>query len=211
MTKFKLALLAAATIAPAAAQAQNIPAAVVAVVDRERVANECNACKTASGQIQALIQQAQARQATLGSQLQTQEGPINTEATRIRGLPEGAAKQAAITALQPKVAAFQAAQQSAQQELQRLQANAQSVNANVLRQINEKMNPIIAQVMQQRGANIAVDQDATLAAAKSVDVTDAVLAALNTQLTTISATPLPQQAAPATGTPATTPPKPVGR
>ena len=40
--------------------------------------------------------------------------------------------------------------------------------------------------MQRRGANVMVEQSATLATATSLDVTNDVMAALNTALTTIS-------------------------
>jgi len=53
------AALAAAILVPSAAGAQAVPAAVVAVVDLERVSNDCNACKTASA---ALRSQATAQQ-----------------------------------------------------------------------------------------------------------------------------------------------------
>ena len=198
----KAALLGALALSPVAAQAQAIPAAIVAVVDRDRIAQECNACKVAAGQIQGLITQAQQRGQALGAPLQTEGQSLQTEAQRVSALPDGPAKTSAAQALQPRIAAFQQRQAQGQQEIERLQQNIQSTNANVIRQINEKLNPVIAQVMQQRGANIAIDQNATLATARTVDITDQVLAALNTQLTTLSATPLPQQAAPTGAAPA---------
>ena len=67
---------------------------------------------------------------------------------------------------------------------QQLQANQQYI----LRQIDEKLDPIFQQVMQRRGANVLVEQGSTLAAATAVDVTNDVLAALNSSLTTISTT-----------------------
>lgn len=209
MTKIKLALLAAASLAPAAANAQNVPAAVIAVVDRGRIAEQCTACVAASGQIRTMVQQAQARAAVLGQPLQTEGQAIQTEIQRVQGLPQGAPRTAAETALRTRAQAFDAKRQSGDQELQRLQQNIQSTQANVLRQINDKLNPIITTVMQQRGANIAIDSDATLAVAKGVDVTDTVLAALNQQLPSVSVTPLPQQ--PAATAPATAKPAPTGR
>ena len=206
MTKIKFALLAAAVLAPGAAFAQNVPAAVIAVVDRGRIAEQCTACVAASGQIRALIQQGQTRAQTLGQPLATESQAIQAEAQRVQALPAGAPRTAAENTLRQRAQAFEAKRAAGDQEIQRLQQNLQSTQQNVLRQINEKLNPIIAQVMQQRGANIAIDTDATLAVAKGVDVTDTVLAALNQQLPSVSVTPLPQQAAPAT-----TAPKPTGR
>ena len=46
--------------------------------------------------------------------------------------------------------------------------------------------------MTQKGANLALDQEATLAHGQSTNVTNDVLAALNTALPAVSLTPLPQ-------------------
>jgi outer membrane protein len=192
MTKIKLALLAAASLAPVAANAQNVPAAVIAVVDTQRILGTCTACAAANTQIQALVTQAQSRAQALSSPLATEEQALQTEATRVRALPEGAAKNTAGQTLQQRVVAFQAKQTAGQAELDRLRTNIESTRQNVIRQISEKLNPIVTQVMTQRGANIAMDQQATLAAAKSVDVTDSVLAALNQQLPSVTVAPLPQ-------------------
>jgi outer membrane protein len=200
-TMIKTALLATAAIAPHAAFAQNIPAAVVAVVDTQRITSECTACKSASTQIQALINSGQARAQALSQPIQTEEQSIQTAAQAASKLAPGAARTAAETSLRTRVAALQTKQQAAQRELGGLQQNIQSVQANVGRQISEKLNPIISQTMTARGANLAVDQQATLAAAKSIDVTDQVLAALNAALPSVSVTPLPQAAKPATPTP----------
>ena len=205
MTKIKLALLAAAALSPATAFAQNVPAALIAVVDTQRILGTCTACAAANTQIQALVTQAQSRATALGTPLQATQQSLETEATRIRAMPDGAAKNTAASALNQRAQAFQAQQAAGQQEIERLRNNIESTRQNVLRQISDKLNPIISTVMTQRGANVALDQQATLAAAKSVDVTDAVLAALNQQLPSVSVTPLPQAAAPAAT------PRPVGR
>ncbi|CAM3140474.1 OmpH family outer membrane protein [Sphingomonas antarctica] len=204
MTKIKLALLAAAVFTPAAAFAQAVPPAVIAVVDTARIFGTCTACVAANSQTQALVTQAQTRATALGTPLQTQQQALETEATRVRAMPDGAAKNTAASTLNQRVQAFQAQQASAQQEVERLRNNIESTRQNVLRQLSEKLNPVITSVMTQRGANIAMDQQATLAAAKGVDVTDAVLAALNQAVTSVSVTPLPATAAPAT-------PRPAGR
>ena len=58
--------------------------------------------------------------------------------------------------------------------------------AFVAQQINDRLNPIITQVMQQRGATLAVYTAATLAVSPSIDVTNAVLAALNAALPSVN-------------------------
>ena len=186
-TILTLAALASSALAiPSTAVAQRAPAAVVVVVDSDRIYRDCTACKTAQTQLQTRITGLQTRQQTLANQLR----------------PEGQAIQAAVNALagkQPDAAlraraeAFQKKQDDANQELSRTQQNIQSIQANVVRQINARLNPVINQVMTARGANLAVDVDATLAHSQTVDVTADVLAGLNRALPSVSLTPLPAQ------------------
>lgn len=179
------AMIAASTIA-APAIAQRAPAAVVVVVDSDRIYRECNACRTAQTQLQSQVTTLRNRQQTLETQLRPEGQAIQQAVQALNGKQPDAA-------LQNRIKAFQDRQEQANQELARSQQNIQSIQANVLRQINEKLQPAINQVMTQKGANLAVDVDATLAHATPVNATNEVLAALNAALPTVSVTPLPQQ------------------
>ena len=189
-TSIALAALSLFAVAPSAALAQAAPPAVIVVVDSERIYRECTACKTAQAGLQSRLTALQTRQQTLTNQLRTESQPIETAVRALNGAQPDAALRARITAFQTK-------QDNANQELQRGQQNIQSIQANVVRQINARLNPAISQVMTARGANIAVDANNTLAHAAAVDATTAVLAALNRTLTTVSLTPMPAQPTPA--------------
>ncbi|HVM38115.1 MAG TPA: OmpH family outer membrane protein [Sphingomicrobium sp.] len=182
-------LLGSAVSAPALAQAQagaRVPAAVIVVVDSERIYRECTACRTAQTQLQSRVTALQSRQQALVTQLQPEEQSIRTAINALGGKEPDAALRARITA-------FQKRQEDANQELGRTQQNIQSIQANVLRQINERLGPAINQVMVARGANLAVDVDATLARSQGLDVTTDVIAALNRTLPSVSLTPAPAQ------------------
>jgi len=181
MTKFVLlASLAAATLAlPAVASAA--PANIV-VVDNERVYAECTACRAAQVTLQGQATAMQSRQAALSA-------PLKVEAQSLQTAADALAGKAPDAALQTRATAFQARQNSANQELQRLQQNLQSTQANVLRQINARLGPAINQVMVAKGANLAVDINATLAHGAALDVTNDVLVALNASLPSVSVTP----------------------
>jgi outer membrane protein len=190
MTKLLSAALAVTAIAlPAAASAQRAPAAVIVVVDNGRIYEQCTACRAAVTQLQSQATQLQARQQALAGPLRTEAQSIQTAANALKGAQPGAALEARARALQTR-------QEAANTELQRLQQNLQSSQQNVRRQIDARLGPIISSVMTARGANIAVDTEATLARSPSLDVTTEVLTQLNTQLPAVSVTPLPQQAAP---------------
>lgn len=187
-TMLTFAALAASVIAvPSVALAQRAPAAVVVVVDSDRIYRDCTACRSAQTQLQGRLTALQSRQKTLADQLRPEGQAIQTAV-------QGLAGRAPDAALRGRAEAFQKKQDDANQELGRSQQNLQSIQANIVRQINARLNPVITQVMTARGANLAVDTNATLAHSQTVDVTAAVLAGLNAALPTVSLTPLPAQA-----------------
>ena len=170
--------LAAAAVLPSAAQAQAIPAAVVAVVDLDRVTSDCTACKTATAALRSQVQAYQSRENALAAPLQTEQKSIQSAIDALKGAEPA-------EALKARVAAFQTRQQNGAQELQRQQDQIKRNQQYVQKQIADKLGPIYSQVMQRRGANIMVEQGATLATATSLDVTTDVIGALNTAMPTI--------------------------
>ena len=189
-TKIALAALAVFAVAPSTALAQAIPPAVVAVVDSERIYRECTACKTAQTGLESRINTLRTRQQTLSNQLRTESQSIDAAVRALNGAQPDAA-------LRARAAAFQKKQEDANSELQRGQENIQSIQSNVLRQINARLNPAIRDVMTTRGANMAIDTSNLFAHTASLDITTAVLAALNRTLTSVTLTPLPAQTQPA--------------
>jgi outer membrane protein len=176
-----MAAAAAATLAPVAASAQALPGAIIAVVDLDKVSSQCTACKAASAALQGQVNSLRARQQALATPLEAEGKSIQAAADALKGKEPDAA-------LQARVRAFQTKQQQGAQELQTRQAQIQRNQAYVSQQIAAKLGPIYQQVMQRRGANVMVEQGATLAAAGSLDVTNDVLAALNAALPSVSAT-----------------------
>jgi Skp family chaperone for outer membrane proteins len=193
MTKILLGAATAALLAamPGAAQAQRTPPAMIVIVDTERLLNECTACRAAAAQIQSMAQQGNATARTLAQPIQAEQQAIEAAAQTTANQPPSAARTAAENALKTRYQALQGRQTAANQELQRLDQNIQSVRANVVRQLQERLNPIYTQVMSTHGANLLVEQGATLAHAPALDVTNEVLTALNAAAPSVSVTPLP--------------------
>ena len=175
------ASLAASVALPSAAQAQAIPAAVIAIVDLDKVTSDCNACKTATAALRSQVQAYQNRENALATPLQTEQKSIQTAIDALNGKEPDAALKARVTAFQNK-------QQQGATELQRQQEQIKRNQQYVQKQIGDKLGPIYSQVLQKRGANILVEQGATLASAQSLDVTNDVIAALNSALPTIQTT-----------------------
>ena len=170
--------LASSALVPAAVQAQALPPAVVAVVDVDRVRTTCTACRTAIAALQA-------QQTAADSRLKAQAGPLQAEQQSIQAAVNALNGKPADAALQARAKAWQAKADQLQQDVERARQQLGVNQQYILKQIEDKLNPIFAQVMQRRGANVLVDQNATLATAASVDVTNDALTALNAALTTI--------------------------
>ena len=170
--------LIASAILPSAAHAQAIPAAVVAVVDLEKVQSQCTACQAAATALRAQVTALQNRESSLATPLQTEGKSIQAAVDALKGKEPDAA-------LQARIKSFQAKQQQGAQELQRQQQQIQRNQAYITQQIQAKLGPIYQQVMQRRGANVMIEQGATLANGATLDVTNDVLTALNAQLPSV--------------------------
>lgn len=190
MRSFTKAAVAAFVFAlpTAPAFAQALPDAKIAVVDSERIFRDCTACKAATTQLQAQRQQLQALATQRGNELQPEAQQLQAAVTAAKGNPDAA--------LQTRIRTFEQKQQQAQQQIGQQEQQVQRNIAYVREQIGTKLGPIITQVAQQRGATLAVDKGSSFYNAPATEITDAVLAALNSQLPSVSVT-APAQAAPA--------------
>jgi Skp family chaperone for outer membrane proteins len=175
------ASLAVSIALPSVAHAQAVPAAVVAVVDLDKVTSECNACKTAAASLRSQATALQTRQKALAAPLETEQKSIQAAIDALNGKEPDAA-------LQNRVRAFQAKQQQAEQELVTQQEQLQRNSQYVRKQIGDKLGPIYTQVMQKRGANMLVEIGQTLASGATLDVSNDVLTALNAALPSIATT-----------------------
>lgn len=186
-----LTSLAASFAAPSMVSAQAIPAAVVAVVDLDKVTSQCTACVAANTALRGRLTALQTREQTLATPLEAEQKSLQAA---IDALPKGKEPDAA---LQARIRAFQAKQQAGQQELARSQQQLQRDQAYISQQIREKLGPIYQQVMQRRGANLMVESGATLATSTNVDVSNDVIAALNVALPSVQTNaPAPPQQQP---------------
>ncbi len=179
------AVLGLAPLAIAPVAAQQLSPAVIVIVDMDRVVNESAAGKQAGTEIQGKITGLQTRATTLQSQLKTEADAIQ----------QGQAnKTLAGPALEQRARAFQQKQQSAQQELGRAEQEIQRSRQFVIQQITQAANPIITTIMRERNASVALQKDATLQHSASLDITNDVIARLNTALPRVSTTPPAQPA-----------------
>jgi Skp family chaperone for outer membrane proteins len=178
------AVFAAAIVTPSVASAQALPGAIIAVVDLEKVTNDCNACKTAAAALRTQVDALQKRQAALGTPLTAEQKSIQAAIDALNGKEPD-------EALKTRIRAFQTKQQQGSQELSAQEQQVQRNQQYIQKQIADKLGPIYQSVMQKHGANILMEVGSTLASSTSVDVSSEVIAGLNVALPTI------QTAAPA--------------
>ena len=175
------AAFAAIALAPTAAAAQNLPPAVIAVVDLNKVSSQCKACQTATNTLRS-------QETNLQNRAKSLTGPLETEQKAIQAAIDALQGRQPDAALQARIRAFEQKRQQGAQELQQQQAQIQRNAAYVQQQIQAKLNPIYSQVMQRRGANRLLETGSTLATATTVDVTADIVAALNAALPSVSTT-----------------------
>ncbi|MFN7397573.1 MAG: OmpH family outer membrane protein [Sandaracinobacter sp.] len=171
--------LALATLA-APAVAQQLSPPVIVIVDMDRVVNESAAGKQAGTELQAKGQALQTRRTTLAGQLQSEAQAIQQGQQN---------KTLAGPALEQRIKAFQDKENNANQELARAQEDIGRSRQYVIQQITTGADPIITQVMRERGATIAMQKGATLQHTASLEVTTDVITRLNTSLPRVSVTP----------------------
>ncbi len=176
-----LALASAATVA-APVVAQTLPPAVIVVVDLDQVFQASAAGKTAQTELKARLDGIQSRLASLRTSFGAEEQ------TLAKAQPEQGATPAVIQAWQAKVKDFTTRKTQAEQELQKRDQDFQASRQYVLKQINDGAQPIITQIMKERGASIAVPEGATLQHAASIDVTNDVIARIDKSLPRVSTT-----------------------
>jgi outer membrane protein len=183
-----LALASAATVAAPVA-AQTLPPAVIVVVNLDQVFQDSAAGKIAQTELKTRLDGIQSRLASLRTSFGAEEQ------TLAKSQPPQTATPAVIQAWQAKVKDFTTRKTQAEQELQKRDQDFQASRQYVLKQINDGAQPIITQIMKERGASIAVPEGATLQHAASIDVTTDVIARLDKSLPRVSST---APAAPAT-------------
>ncbi len=207
---FTSALAAMALAAPGMGQAQQLPPAVIAVVNIESIIDgpsACTSCAAANAQIQGQVTQLQQRAQQLQSQLQAEETQLQTA---INALPQGQQPDAA---LQARIQTFQALQQSSNNEIAARRDQIQRNVAFLHQQEGQRLQPALATIMTQRGATMVVDRAAALEVSPAVDVTAQVLAIMNQNTAPFNVNAPAQAPATAPATrpataPATTPPRP---
>lgn len=198
-----VALASVVGIAPAAlAQRGGGQSGAAIVVDTGRLIQTSDVGRDMTSKLQAIYQQMQGEVAPEAQAIQTEEQAIQTAAHGMTG-----AQVAANPTLTARINALQQREQTFQNRLESLQRDFQYTQQTTIQSFTTQITPIVREVMEGRGAAVAVSSQAVIAATPTVDATDDVIARLNQRLRTIAVT---RQAAPAEQGPAAAAAAPPG-
>ncbi len=169
----------------------------VLVVDSQRVVSESEVGKHVARQVEAISN-------TMTNELQNSASPMKSTSESLNASLKGktpAEQKAALQSrpdLQKQYVELLTTEQKVKQEAQVKQIEMQQTETKAKIQIAVKMQEIIEAIAKERGADVVLDKS-TIIYGDPVDITDAVIARLNQEVTRISVTRerLPRKAPPA--------------
>jgi Skp family chaperone for outer membrane proteins len=169
-------------------QAQGLPQPKIVVINRSAILQISKVGQDIGRQVQALSNQAKA--------------DINAQAKSLEA--QGQALQQQIAILSPdakaaKVKDFEAKQAALQAQIQKKESLIQGGLMQAQNAVGQALQPILAQLMQQRGANMILDKNAVMMANDNrFDITQPAIDMLNQKMPTykVQLAPLPPGMAP---------------
>lgn len=159
-------------VAPAAtAPANSLPAAIVAVVDIEKILKESTAGKSVRDQLSS-------KRDTFQQQVTADEQKLNEARQALMQ------QQSSLTAEQfaAKRAEFEAQARAAQQRVQERARALDAALAESLSTIKNSVGQIVADIAAAKGANVVLDKGQVVVVEAKLDLTAAVLEQLNRKL-----------------------------
>ena len=172
-----LALCATASL-PVELQAQQIPPAVIAVVDVQFVLQKATAASSVREQVDKIRTEYQKQVNAQDQELRKQEQELKRQQSIL-----------APQAFNEKRRDFQRRVADVQREVQGRLRKLDQMRAQGLKGIERALRPIIIDLSKERGFNVVLASTQLVFASKSLDITQTVLERLNQTLPTVNLTP----------------------
>lgn len=174
LAAFTLCTLAGLGFLATSALAQNLPPAVIAVIDTQQIRRESLAGKDFSRQVEVIQAEFQTKYNKISEELKKEEAELqNKRALMTPQAFEDARKQ------------FAAKYQNAQQDLQERQRNINLAISKANNVLSRALLPIFQRITEARGANILVERSQIVLPAAKLDITSDVITALDKVLPSI--------------------------
>ena len=183
-------VVASLTFPTQSAEAQG---ANIVVIDQARILRE-----SAGGQ--DIQRKRQAISQTIQSELQAEQSALETEGRALEGRLANKSEEAirGDTALVSQMQSFQRKQQAFVQKSQIRQQELAQTEQNAIAEFYSALEPVLEQVLAERGGNLMVERSSVLIAQPSLDATTLAISKINASKpsVTVSRVRLPTQPAP---------------
>lgn len=183
-------VVASLTFPTQSAEAQG---ANIVVIDQARILRESAGGQDIQRKLQAISQ-------TIQSELQAEQSALETEGRALEGRLANKSEEAirADTGLVSQMQSFQRKQQAFVQKGQIRQQELAQTEQNAIAEFYSALEPVLEQVLAERGGNLMVERSSVLIAQPSLDATTLAISKINASKpsVTVSRVRLPTQPAP---------------
>ena len=183
-------VVASLTFPTQSAQAQG---ANIVVIDQARILRESAGGQDIQRKLQAIGQ-------TIQSELQAEQSALETEGRALEGRLANKSEEAirADTGLVSQMQSFQRKQQAFVQKGQIRQQELAQTEQNAIAEFYSALEPVLEQVLAERGGNLMVERSSVLIAQPALDATTLAISKINASKpsVTVSRVRLPTQPAP---------------
>ena len=183
-------VVASLTFPTQSAQAQG---ANIVVIDQARILRESAGGQDIQRKLQAISQ-------TIQSELQAEQSALETEGRALEGRLANKSEEAirADTGLVSQMQSFQRKQQAFVQKGQIRQQELAQTEQNAIAEFYSALEPVLEQVLAERGGNLMVERSSVLIAQPALDATTLAISKINASKpsVTVSRVRLPTQPAP---------------
>ena len=183
-------VVASLTFPTQSAEAQG---ANIVVIDQARILRESAGGQDIQRKLQAISQ-------TIQSELQAEQSALETEGRALEGRLANKSEEAirADTGLVSQMQSFQRKQQAFVQKSQIRQQELAQTEQNAIAEFYSALEPVLEQVLAERGGNLMVERSSVLIAQPALDATTLAISKINASKpsVTVSRVRLPTQPAP---------------
>lgn len=187
-------VVASLTFPTQSAQAQG---ANIVVIDQARILRESAGGQDIQRKLQAIGQ-------TIQAELQAEQSALGTEGRALEGRLANKSEEAirADTGLVSQMQSFQRKQQAFVQKSQVRQQELAQTEQNAIAEFYGALEPVLEQVLAERGGNLMLERSSVLIAQPALDATDLAISKINATKPTVTVSRVRLPTQPAAGAPA---------
>ncbi len=187
-------VVASLTFPTQSAEAQG---ANIVVIDQARILRESAGGQDIQRKLQAISQ-------TIQSELQAEQSALETEGRALEGRLANKSEEAirADTGLVSQMQSFQRKQQAFVQKGQIRQQELAQTEQNAIAEFYSALEPVLEQVLAERGGNLMVERSSVLIAQPALDATTLAISKINASKPSVTVSRVRLPAQPAPGAPA---------